>query len=100
MSKYECPNCDGGFPEPGQEKECPWCGQSLDKSYSMTPGFQPEDSSIEDYDPRSGIDTKPRNGTTPCPDCGDEMPLVTWTGQKPKCRSCARKDRTNVGDIQ
>jgi len=33
MSKYECPNCDGGFPEPGHEKECPWCGQSLDKSY-------------------------------------------------------------------
>jgi len=33
MSNYECPNCDGGFPEPGQEKECPWCGQPLDKSY-------------------------------------------------------------------
>lgn len=42
MSRYECPDCGGGFPEPGQEKECPWCGQSLDKSYSMTPTFEPK----------------------------------------------------------
>jgi len=32
MSDYTCPNCMGGFNEPGPEKECPWCGQSMDKS--------------------------------------------------------------------
>jgi len=36
MSKYECPNCDGGFPEP-LDKECPWCGQDMNKSYTDGP---------------------------------------------------------------
>lgn len=26
---------------------------------------------------------------TTCPECGKRMPLVTWTGEKPKCSKCA-----------
>jgi len=26
MSRFECPECGGGFPELPPEKECPWCG--------------------------------------------------------------------------
>ena len=29
--------------------------------------------------------------TTPCPECGEPMPMVTWVGAKPKCRACQRK---------
>jgi hypothetical protein len=49
MSKYECPNCDGGFPEP-LDKQCPWCGQDMNKSYTDGPktgAFDPAASSLE-----------------------------------------------------
>lgn len=28
------------------------------------------------------------SSTTTCPECGREMPLVTYYGQKPKCARC------------
>jgi len=33
MTDFLCPNCNGGFPEPEQLGECPWCGQAIDGSY-------------------------------------------------------------------
>lgn len=104
MSKYECPNCDGGFPEPGPENECPWCGQALDKSYTdgdsrglfdndgivIQPNLGSSSSGGADLD----VSQKP-TGMTECPECGDPMPMVTWTGEKPKCRECSKRDRLN-----
>lgn len=39
--------------------------------------------SILDFDPVRG-----GSGTTPCPDCGKPMGMVTWTGAKPSCHRC------------
>jgi len=33
MTDFVCPNCRGGFPEPENLGECPWCGQSINGSY-------------------------------------------------------------------
>jgi len=45
MAEYECPNCNGGFPET-PDQECPWCGQAIDGNYE------------------TGIRTVPTNDTT------------------------------------
>ena len=33
MSRFECPECGGGFPEPAfdedGENSCPWCGETF-----------------------------------------------------------------------
>lgn len=28
-------------------------------------------------------------GTTPCPNCGEPMGMVSWVGEKPVCAACA-----------
>lgn len=38
-------------------------------------------------------------GTTTCPECGDRMPLVTYTGEKPVCAKCAGMTTTGVLNI-
>lgn len=40
MTDWVCPNCRGGFPAAAAAKErrlCPWCGQSIDKTYEYEP---------------------------------------------------------------
>lgn len=99
---YQCPRCDGGFPE-NPDKKCPWCGLDIDGSYSDSPNVgytdlfdhrSPPDGLTRDLDIEAPekLDNDP--GTTTCPECGDKMPLVSWTGKKPLCSACARKNRT------
>jgi len=33
------------------------------------------------------------SSTTSCPECGKEMPLTTWAGEKPRCYSCAMTEQ-------
>jgi hypothetical protein len=35
------------------------------------------------------------SNTTPCPECGEDMPLMTWTGKKPCCARCSGATVTN-----
>jgi hypothetical protein len=35
------------------------------------------------------------SGTTPCPECGNPMGLVSWVGEKPVCAGCAGATTTN-----
>jgi len=36
------------------------------------------------------------SGTTPCPECGKPMGLVTWTGEKPVCHRCSGATTTGT----
>jgi len=98
MSRYECPECNGGFHKVPPEKECPWCGQKMDKSYSKT--TIPASRTIDDIDSSdSGITLdleSGRAGTTPCPECGEPMPMVSWTDKKPKCQRCSDSTITTI----
>lgn len=52
--RYVCPNCTGKFPEL-DHGECPWCGQSADKSYEFESRTISHIQSDEEDDRRSGI---------------------------------------------
>lgn len=105
MSRYECPDCGGGFHEVPPEQECPWCGYLMNGEKQRGP-FDPAQSVITpssdglDVTPGPDVDdgiglTADNTSTTPCPECGDPMPMVTWHGEKPLCQKCAR-DRGGV----
>lgn len=110
MPDYECPNCHGGFPDPKpteNDPECPWCGEPLNGESSTDRPADPVPSRTANLiDPptgtiNTGVDREIKLGpddvgTTPCPDCGDPMPFVTWSGPKPKCRKCRGSD--GIGD--
>lgn len=107
MANYDCPDCGGGFPEVPPERECPWCGHPMNGEKQRGP-FDPADSTIPMPDesdvtpdastPSVDVDLSTGNdGTTPCPECGGPMPMVTWTGPKPECRECRRNKRNSLG---
>lgn len=102
MADYECPECNGGFPEPKpteNDPECPWCGEKLNAEKSgitLTPNTDPISGGVDIPTNGDPVDierdiSNPNPATTDCPECGNEMPLVTWTGPKPLCRACQRK---------
>lgn len=101
MSRYECPSCGGGFHEVPPEKECPWCGHEMNGESCesvLSPAESPVLADVHDTQPDPedvdlDLSSSP-NGTTPCPECGDPMPMVTWTGEKPVCRKCSRSNST------
>jgi hypothetical protein len=33
---------------------------------------------------------------TDCPNCGREMPMVTWVGEKPRCYRCRNNESWDV----
>jgi len=56
MTDYICPNCRGGFPDPEQLGECPWCGQAIDGSYEVPETPQVVSTVKEDTeDQESGV---------------------------------------------
>lgn len=115
MTDFICPNCRGGFPA-WDNMECPWCGTDYDGNYETMRQpitmFEESDDFINEtkrdvripkpQTPDSSDDSvfripRTRNdGTTPCPDCGEPMPMVTWTGTKPKCKKCRRSQGSNI----
>lgn len=39
MSRFECPGCGGGFPEPAiedGENACPWCGETFQTLHGVS----------------------------------------------------------------
>lgn len=37
--------------------------------------------------------------TTPCPECGEPMGLVTWVGEKPSCARCSGATTVGTPDL-
>jgi len=97
MAEYECPECGGGFPA-NPDHECPWCGTSIDGSVST--GLDLGTTTLSQRLDSGGNRTfggRP-DGTTECPECGDEMPKLKWTVGNRLCTSCLREKRNEQFD--
>lgn len=101
MATYQCPQCNGGFPEPKPGErgpECPWCGAKLNGEPSTKSAFDiptgTTSNGITNLRPSTDRGIGPTDsGTTPCPDCGEDMPMTSWVGPKPKCEDCREPGR-------
>ena len=58
MARYECPECDGGFPA-AEDGGCPWCGEQLNTGSEPDIGstiFEPQRRRFDPDELVTGVD--------------------------------------------